>query len=132
MKSLNVVSVVVMMCAVATEAFPLLHASSRASSWIAMVDSNEDKPKNFFDGLKGMFDNFDDVVDDFLFKRMGAGEQWYGQRKNSPSGKFDGKYSGMGKTDSMRIEIAQIQKEEMEKRKQRRLAAEEEKRNNRN
>jgi hypothetical protein len=132
MKSLKVVSVVVMMCAVATEAFPMHQASSRASSRIAMADNNEDKPKNFFDDLKGMFDNFDDVVDDFLFKRMGAGEQWYGKRKNSPSGKFDGNYTGMGKTDFMRIEIAQVQKEEMEKRKQRRLAAEEEKRNNRN
>ena len=71
-----------------------------------------------------MFNNFDDVVDDFLFKRMGAGEQWYGKRKYNPSGKFDGDYNGMGRSDFYRIEIAKIQKEEMEKKRQRRLERE--------
>ena len=68
-----------------------------------------------------MLDSLDDVVDDFVMKRMGAGEQWYGKRKNNPSGNFDGTYNGMGKSDFYRIEIAKIQKEEMEKKKLRRL-----------
>ena len=68
-----------------------------------------------------MLDSLDDVVDDFVMKRMGAGEQWYGKRKNNPSGNFDGAYNGMGKSDFYRIEIAKIQKEEMEKKKLRRL-----------
>ena len=49
----------------------------------------------------------------------------------NPSGKFDGDYEGMGRSDFMRIEIARIQKEEMEKKRLRRLAEEEERRNGR-
>jgi hypothetical protein len=85
---------------------------------------------SFLDGLKGIFSNFDNVVDDFVYKRMGAGEQWYGKRKSNPSGNFDGDYNGMGQSDQLRIEIARVQKEEMEKRRQRRLAEEEEARKN--
>ena len=76
----------------------------------------------FLNDIQGMFNNFDDVIDDFLFKRMGAGEQWYGKRKYNPSGKFDGDYNGMGRSDFYKIEIAKIQKEEMELKRQRRLA----------
>ena len=75
-----------------------------------------------------MLANLDNVVDDFVYKRMGAGEQWYGKRKNDPSGNYDGDYNGMGRSDHFRIEIARIQKEEMELKRQRRLAEEEEKR----
>jgi hypothetical protein len=88
-------------------------------------DVENSKPKNFLDDLKGMFQNFDDVVDDFVYKRMGAGEQWYGKRKYNPSGRVDGDYNGMGRSDYFRIEIARVQKEEMELRKQRRLEEEE-------
>ena len=91
---------------------------------------DEKKKGGFFQDLKGMFDNFDDVVDDFVYKRMGAGEQWYGKRKYNPSGKFDGDYQGMGRSDQFRIELARVQKEEMEKRRLRRLAEEEEARKN--
>ena len=45
----------------------------------------------------GLMQNMDSVIDDFVYKRMGAGEQWYGKRKYNPSGKIDGKYNGMGK-----------------------------------
>jgi len=86
----------------------------------------EPENKGFMGDLKGMMQNFDSVVDDFLYKRMGAGEQWYGKRKYSPSGKIDGDYNGMGQSDFMRIEIARVQKEEIELRRQRRLEAEEE------
>ncbi|KAG7342055.1 hypothetical protein IV203_007147 [Nitzschia inconspicua] len=88
--------------------------------------SSSSKPKTFLDDLKGMIQNFDDVVDDFVYKRMGAGEQWYGKRKYNPSGRVDGDYNGMGRSDYFRIEIARVQKEEMELRKQRRLEEEEE------
>lgn len=87
-------------------------------------DNDNEKPKNFLDDLKGMFKNFDDVVDDFVYKRMGAGEQWYGKRKYNPSGRVDGDYNGMGRSDYFRIEVARVQKEEMELRKQRRLEEE--------
>mmetsp|Transcript_23062 Transcript_23062/g.54730 ORF Transcript_23062/g.54730 Transcript_23062/m.54730 type:complete len:159 (-) Transcript_23062:959-1435(-) len=79
-------------------------------------NGQEKKKRSFWDAL-------DDVVDDFVMKRMGAGEQWYGQRKNNPSGNFDGKYEGGGRSDAFQIEIAKIQREEMELKKQRRLAA---------
>jgi hypothetical protein len=90
------------------------------------ANSNVPKPKNFFDDLRGMISNFDDVIDDFVYKRMGAGEQWYGKRRYNPSGRVDGDYNGMGRSDYFRIEVARVQKEEMELRKQRRLQEEEE------
>jgi hypothetical protein len=93
---------------------------------------NDSSPKadnsnnnNILDDIKGMLKNFDDVVDDFVYKRMGAGEQWYGKRKYNPSGRVDGDYNGMGRSDYFRIEIARVQKEEMELRKRRRLEEEE-------
>lgn len=87
-------------------------------------DANNDKPKNILDDLKGMFANLDDVIDDFVMKRMGAGEQWYGKRKYNPSGRIDGDYNGMGRSSHYSIEIARVQKEVMEERKQRRLEEE--------
>lgn len=75
--------------------------------------------------IKGMFQNFDDVVDDFVMKRMGAGEQWYGKRKYNPSGRVDGDYNGMGRSSHYAIEIARVQKEVLDERKQRRLEEEE-------
>lgn len=75
-----------------------------------------------------MLQNVDDVVDDFVYKRMGAGEQWYGKRKSNPSGRVDGDYNGMGVSDFLRIEAARAQKEELlRSRKELRLQAEEEK-----
>ena len=84
-----------------------------------------DKPKNILEDIKGMFQNLDDVVDDFVMKRMGAGEQWYGKRKYNPSGRVDGDYNGMGRSSHYAIEIARIQKEALEERKLRRLEEEE-------
>ena len=137
MKPLNSICVGVMACAVvSTKAFSIPQASSKAScttTSIALANNDNDggnKPKNVFQDLMGMFKNLDDVVDDFVYKRMGAGEQWYGKRKYDPSGNFEGNYEGAGQTDITRIEIARVQKEEMEKRKQRRLEEEAEARKN--
>jgi hypothetical protein len=60
-----------------------------------------------------MFSRFDDVVDDFLNKRMGNGEVFYGERKYKPSGKenTDGRYNGQGHTDMARIDAARERKE---------------------
>lgn len=101
-------------------------AVRRQVVWTTLASSpnnNDDgnKPRNLLDDLKGMFKNLDDVVDDFVYKRMGAGEQWYGKRKYNPSGRVDGEYNGMGRSDYLKIEVARVQKEEMELRKQRRL-----------
>jgi len=92
-------------------------------------DPSTSKPKNFLEDLKGMLSNFDDVVDDFVMKRMGAGEQWYGKRKYSPSGRVEGDYNGMGRSSHYAIEIARVQKEVLEERKQRRLEEEAARRN---
>jgi hypothetical protein len=86
---------------------------------LSLSNDNNNKPKSFLDDLKGMLQNFDDVVDDFVCKRMGAGEQWYGKRKYNPSGRVDGDYNGMGRSDYFKIEIARVQKEELELRRQR-------------
>ena len=71
-----------------------------------------------------MLSNFDDVVDDFVMKRMGNGEQFYGKRKYNPSGDYDGDYNGMGQSSHYAIEIARVKKEVLEERRQRRLEEE--------
>ncbi len=91
----------------------------------AKVEEEPEK-SGFFGDLKGMMNNFDAVVDDFVFKRMGNGEQFYGKRKYNPTGNFDGDYNGMGQSDLIRIEIARVRKEEMEALRQRRLQEQEE------
>jgi hypothetical protein len=58
-----------------------------------------------------------------------SGSSRYGKRKYDPSGRVEGDYNGMGQSDSLRIEISRVQKEEMELRKQRRLLEEEEAKN---
>ena len=104
-----------------SQSFHDYHLSLKESNCLSLSRSDEqngqEKKKSSF------WDVVDDVVDDFVMKRMGAGEQWYGKRKNNPSGKFDGKYEGGGRSDAFQIEIAKIQREEMELKKQRRLAA---------
>lgn len=109
--------------------FPKSTRKCNSFHQMAKKENEEPQKKGFLDDLKGMFANFDDVVDDFVYKRMGAGEQWYGKRKYNPSGKFDGDYNGMGRSDQFRIELARVQKEEMEKRRLRRLAEEEARKN---
>lgn len=84
---------------------------------------DEPNKKGFMSDFMG---GFDAIVDDFLFKRMGNGEQFYGERKFNPSGNIEGDYNGMGQSDLMRIEIARVRKEEIELRKQIRLEAEQE------
>ena len=130
--------VVVAAIAASTTAFSPLSTPCTARKFATRLQFGEDKsssdetkkPKNLWEDMKGMFTNFDDVVDDFFYKRMGAGEQWYGKRKYNPSGRLDGDYNGMGMSDHFRIEIARVRKEELELKRQRRLAAEEEKRRN--
>lgn len=92
--------------------------------------SSTKQSKGFLDDLKGMLANFDDIVDDFVMKRMGAGEQWYGKRKYNPSGRVDGDYNGMGRSSHYAIEIARVQKEVLEERRQRRLEEEAARKNN--
>ena len=73
--------------------------------------SNESNPiASFFD----MFSNFDDVVDDFFYKRMGKGEIFYGKRKYKPSGDVEGNYNGFGLSDKGKIDYVREMKEEYE------------------
>ena len=99
---------------------------------LGMSKKGDGKPRNFFEDLKGMFSNFDDVVDDFVMKRMGNGEQFYGKRKYNPSGDYDGDYNGMGQSSHYAIEIARVKKEVLEERRQRRLEEEAAARSNKN
>jgi hypothetical protein len=72
-----------------------------------------------------MLQQWDDVVDDFLFKRMGNGEVFYGQRKYKPSNRpnTEGQYNGMGLSDKTKIDIVRDLKEErlLERQQRRRL-----------
>lgn len=75
---------------------------------------------NPFKEVGDMMASFDDVIDDFLNKRMGNGEVFYGQRKYKPSGRENttGEYTGMGMSDKARIDMArQIKQERMEMRR---------------
>jgi hypothetical protein len=70
---------------------------------------------NPLSNLKDVFASLDDVIDDFMGKRMGNGELFYGRRKNNPSGRLnmEGEYNGMGYSDPLRIERARQRKEEV-------------------
>lgn len=69
---------------------------------------------NPFQEVSDMMANFDDVIDDFLNKRMGNGEIFYGQRKYKPSGRENttGQYTGMGMSDKAKIDFAREVKEQ--------------------
>jgi len=69
-----------------------------------------------------MLSNIDSVVDDFYFKRMGNGEQFYGKRKYKPSGLFDKKYEGFGLSDRRKIDMTRAHKEQWEEEKRERDA----------
>jgi hypothetical protein len=104
MKSIQVLFALLLCVSSTVESFATHNSPSKTTT--LRMAKNDGKSNNIFDDFKGMFNNFDDVVDDFLFKRMGAGEQWYGKRKYSPSGKVEGDYNGMGRSSSYSIEIA--------------------------
>jgi hypothetical protein len=64
--------------------------------------------------LTEMLQQWDDVIDDFMAKRMGNGEVFYGQRKFKPSNRpnTEGRYNGMGMSDKTKIDIVRDNKEE--------------------
>ncbi|KAK1745168.1 hypothetical protein QTG54_004459 [Skeletonema marinoi] len=70
-----------------------------------------------------MWQNFDDIIDDFFNKRMGNGEVFYGQRKYKPSGKVTTEYNGYGFIDFKKIEAAREFREERARMKEEKLAA---------
>lgn len=99
---------------------PLLLLSSRnpKSNNTNKNDTNEDKSENdtmilsrVSWAIQEFWSNMDDVVDDFMNKRMGNGELFYGKRKFNPSGKIDGSYNGFGLSDKGRIEGVKMYKE---------------------
>jgi hypothetical protein len=73
--------------------------------------------------LVDMWQNFDDIVDDFFNKRMGNGEQFYGERKYKPSGKVTTEYNGYGFSDFRKIEAAKAFREERARMKEEKMAA---------
>uniref|UniRef100_A0A7S2PDX6 Uncharacterized protein n=1 Tax=Leptocylindrus danicus TaxID=163516 RepID=A0A7S2PDX6_9STRA len=72
---------------------------------------SEKQQSNPLAGIVDFFSNFDDVIDDFMDKKMGNGEVFYGKRKYSPSGNFEGDYEGFGLSDFQKIEGAKERKE---------------------
>lgn len=87
-----------------------------------VLKANENKGfPNPFKEFGDMLSSMDDVIDDFLFKRMGNGEVFYGKRKFKPSGRpnTEGKYNGMGMSDKTKIDITrEIKEERMERKRQ--------------
>merc|ERR1712174_189151 len=101
----------------------LSHVSSFTTDhWTKVYSRSITHKMNLNDneGKSGIFDmlrNFDDVMEDFFFKRMGNGEIFYGKRKYNPSGQVEGKYNGMGLSDKTKIDMTREWKEEMMERK---------------
>jgi hypothetical protein len=99
-------------------------ASCRRVTAIGSKKNQQGGSWNPFQDMSDMMANVDDVIDDFLNKRMGNGEVFYGQRKYKPSGKenTEGNYNGMGMSDAAKIDMAREDKEErMERLEMRRL-----------
>mmetsp|Transcript_2738 Transcript_2738/g.3889 ORF Transcript_2738/g.3889 Transcript_2738/m.3889 type:complete len:152 (+) Transcript_2738:179-634(+) len=102
-----------------------LHRSNRVPHTCMTKNDNDDnltqKSKGGpFGGIVDMFSNFDDVIDDFFYKRMGKGEIFYGKRKYKPSGTVEGSYNGMGLSDKLKIDMTRQYREDMlEERKMR-------------
>lgn len=114
------VKLILIFCYAVCGASFLVGPSSRArpSSVRTTTTTSLQEGKNSWNPLKELGDmmaNFDDVIDDFVNKRMGNGEIFYGQRKYKPSGRENttGQYSGMGMSDKARIDRAREYKEEM-------------------
>lgn len=103
-----------------TECFQLAKPSFRQD--VALnANGNENGFPNPFQDLGDMLSNMDDVIEDFMFKRMGNGEVFYGKRKFKPSGRpnTEGKYNGMGMSDKLKIDVTlEVRKELMERRRQ--------------
>lgn len=77
--------------------------------------------------LGDMLNNFDDIAEDFFYKRMGNGEVFYGKRKYKPSAAAEEnnfEYNGMGLSDHSRIEAARERKAEFLAERQSQLAEE--------
>lgn len=98
-----------------------------SSSSLLTLSSSNDRNNNRsgfnpFREVADMFSDLDSVIDDFMNKRMGNGEVFYGKRKYKPSGRpnTEGKYNGMGISDKSRIAQAREFREEMLERLQRR------------
>lgn len=92
-------------------------AVKRRSSIVLRQQTSQDSNGGNWNPLKEFSDilnNFDDVIDDFMNKRMGNGEVFYGKRKYKPSGRLntDGYYNGMGLSDKVSIDISRARKEE--------------------
>ena len=72
---------------------------------------NKNESKGFINEFFDMFKNFDDVAEDFFYKRMGKGEIFYGKRKYKPSGDVEGEYNGFGLSDKLKIDMTREYKE---------------------
>ena len=94
-----------------SQAFPFVPPSIRGGTQL----SAQRNPFNaVLTELGDMFSSMDDVIDDFMSKRMGNGEVFYGQRKYKPSGRpnTEGKYNGMGMSDKTKIDVTREYREE--------------------
>ena len=99
----------------ATDAYAPRCPDSPVSTPIRFMTGNDNKETstswNLFKEAADMINNFDAMVDDFFYKRMGNGEVFYGKRKYKPSGRVEGKYNGMGLTDKLKIDVSRERKE---------------------
>mmetsp|Transcript_212 Transcript_212/g.274 ORF Transcript_212/g.274 Transcript_212/m.274 type:complete len:143 (-) Transcript_212:110-538(-) len=130
---LQTLTLAVLVTVAAAFVAPSPHAQGNKSTqlmerkWDAEEDRTQQQQQFSFPNplteLADMWQNFDDIVDDFFNKRMGNGEVFYGQRKYKPSGKVTTDYNGYGFSDFRKIEAAREFREERARMKEEKLAA---------
>eukprot|EP00977_Amphora_coffeiformis_P026209 scaffold24671_cov137-Amphora_coffeaeformis.AAC.2 len=131
---------VLLLCWLVAGASFLLDSPPKARQATPLYSKGSNKSWNPFEEFSGMMSNLDDVIDDFMNKRLGngkgleflrrlvssleclsrlslliqKGEIFYGKRKYKPSGRDNttGQYNGMGMSDKARIDMAREIKEE--------------------
>lgn len=99
--------------------FLMVRMISPTDSFMTVQGSTAPLSALEFQPLKDMMENLDDIIDDFMAKRMGNGEVFYGKRKYKPSNRpnTQGEYNGMGLSDKTKIEVVRDFKEELQKRR---------------
>ena len=101
-----VVAIIVVVLPLAASSFVVVVSSTTTSSSnrqnsrnsaAAPTHSTPALSMTWKDGINEWLSAVDDAVDDFMSKRMGNGEVFYGQRRYKPSGRpnTSGKYNGM-------------------------------------
>jgi hypothetical protein len=117
MATKRILQLVVLLCVSYTFAFQPSGPSTIARTALKKGKRNDEEKSSGWNPMRALSEamgSIDDVIDDFMFKKMGNGEVFYGKRKTNPSGRdnTEGSYNGMGMSDKVKIDQSRERKEE--------------------